>query len=289
MTPSLATTYKVELFKNSTAAKPLAISPATTVYVTVDAITGSAHKCRRPVCHEKFHVRVLVPPSALATEIAQRWHPYFGLRHAAAQQPSTPQLLVLSAGRAQLSKPRRISGGEFGWTIAFSFPAGKRAYAWNWTACTKTNQATDGIGLPSQNGCGSQRIHAPAPGMLPSPCTRYLACAAPAPASNQHRYQIRHPHRRQRRRPTLPRPRPSPSKSKLTSSITTSTITTSSITTSSITTSSTSPPAVSSFKDLGSFLGLLVGSVSLAVLRRLGLGGSGGREPAAGGDGKASE
>ena len=181
VTPSLATRYQVKLFKNSTAIRPLASSRLTTIYVTVDAITGSAHKCHRPACHQKFHVRVLVPPSALAAEITQRWHPYFGLRHAPAQQPPTPQLLALDAGRAQLSKPRRISGDEFGWTITFSFPAGKRAYAWNWTACTKTSQATDGIGLPSHNGCGSERIRASAPGMLPSPCTRYLACAAPAP------------------------------------------------------------------------------------------------------------
>ena len=181
MTPSLATRYQVKLFKNSAAARPLATSRLTTIYVTADAITGSAHKCHRPACHQKFHVRVLVPPSALATEITQRWHPYFGLRHASAQQPPTPQLLALGAGRAQLSTPRRISSSEFGFTVTFSFPAGKRAYAWNWTACTTTSQATDGIGLPSQNGCGSQRIRAPAPGMLPSPCTRYLACAAPAP------------------------------------------------------------------------------------------------------------
>jgi serine/threonine protein kinase len=179
--PSLATHYRVELFKNGAAARPLATSRTTTVYVAADGITGSARKCRRPVCHEKFHVRVLVPPAALATEIAQRWHPYFGLRHAAAQQPPTPQLLVLGAGRAQASTPRRISGDEFGFTVTFSFPTGKRAYAWNWTACTKPSQGTDGIGLPGPNGCGSNSISASAPGMLASPCTRYLACAAPAP------------------------------------------------------------------------------------------------------------
>jgi hypothetical protein len=88
---------------------------------------------------------------------------------------------VLGAGTAQLSAPRRISSDEFGWIITFSFPAGQRGYAWNWTACTKTSEATDGIGLPGPNGCGSERIHASAPGMLASPCARYLACAAPAP------------------------------------------------------------------------------------------------------------
>jgi serine/threonine protein kinase len=181
VTPSVATRYQVKLFKNAAATKPLATSAATTVYVTMDAITGSARKCRRPVCHQRFHVRILVPAAALATEIAKRWYPYFGLRHAPAQQPPTPQLLTLGAGRAQLSKPRRISSGEFGFTASFSFPAGQRGYAWNWTACTKPSPDSDGIGLPGPNGCGSTRIRASAPGLLPSPCTRYLACAAPAP------------------------------------------------------------------------------------------------------------
>jgi TIR domain len=185
VTPSLATFYTVELFKNSAAAAPLATSRATTVYVTPKVIAGSAHKCRRPVCHEVFHVRVLVPAAALVTEMAQRWYPYFGLSQAPAQQPSTPQQLVLDAGRAQMSKPRRISGDEFGFTVTFSFPVGKHAYAWNWAACTKPIEATDGIGLPGQNGCGGARIRASEPGMLPSPCTRYLACAAPAPSPGQ--------------------------------------------------------------------------------------------------------
>jgi hypothetical protein len=181
VTPSRATRYQVKLFSNSAAAKPLAASRTAIVYVTVDGITGSAQKCLRPVCHEKLYVRILVPVAALATEIAQRWYPYFGLRQALGQQPPSPQLLALGAGRAQLSRPRRISSDEFGWIITFSFPVGQRAYAWNWTACTKPSQASDGIGLPGHNGCGSDRIRTSAPGMLPSPCTSYLACAAPAP------------------------------------------------------------------------------------------------------------
>jgi TIR domain len=185
VTASLATFYTVKLFKNSTAATPLATSRATTVYVIPKGITGSAQKCRRPVCHEEFHVRVLVPAEALATEMAQRWYPYFGLSHAPAQQPSTPQQLVLGGGGAQVSKPHRISNDEFGFTVTFSFPVGKHPYAWNWTACTKPIEATDGIGLPGRNGCGSAHIRASAPGMLLSPCSRYLACAAPAPQPSQ--------------------------------------------------------------------------------------------------------
>ena len=84
---------------------------------------------------------------------------------------------------AQLSCPSRAESpaDEFGWTISFSFPAGQRGYAWNWTACTTTREATDGIGLPAADGCGSKHILASVPGTLASPCARYLACAAPAP------------------------------------------------------------------------------------------------------------
>jgi serine/threonine protein kinase len=179
--PDIATRYTVEVFKNRTVAEPLTTSRATTVYVTVNGITGTPSKCRRPLCHQTFHVRVLVPPSALATEMAQRWQPYFALSYAQAQQPPTPQLLVLGGGTAQVSKSRRISADEYSWYISFSFSAGQRGYAWNWSACTKTSEATDGIGLPGPTGCGSERIHASVPGLLASPCARYLACAAPAP------------------------------------------------------------------------------------------------------------
>ena len=89
---------------------------------------------------------------------------------------------MLGAGTAQLSAPRRISSDEFGWIITFSFsarPAGLRVELDR--LHQETSEAADGIGLPGPNGCGSERIRASAPGMLASPCARYLACAAPAP------------------------------------------------------------------------------------------------------------
>ena len=181
VTPTLATRYQVKLFKNSAAARPLATSRPVTLYVAVGASPATPTNAAARSATRNSTSASWSRPAALATEIAQRWHPYFALRHAPAQQPPSPQRLVLGAGRARLSKPHRISSGEFGWTITFSFPAGQRGYAWNWTACTKTSEDSDGIGLPGPNSCGNTRIWASAPGLLPSPCTRYLACAAPAP------------------------------------------------------------------------------------------------------------
>ena len=181
VTPSLATRYKVELFRNGAAARPLATSPATTIYVTATAVTGSAQKCRRPVCHEKFSVRVLVPAPALGTEMAQQWYPYSALKTAPAREPPSPQVLLLGTGTPQISKTQRVSRDEFGLTITFSFPIGNHAYSWNWTACSRPAEAADGIGLPGQNGCGSERTRASAAGMLVSPCTHVHPCAAPAP------------------------------------------------------------------------------------------------------------
>jgi serine/threonine protein kinase len=181
VTPAIATRYRVELFKNATAARPLATSATATVYVTLTGITGHAHRCHRPVCRERFHVRVLAPAPALTTEMAKQWHPYFGLRLAARQQPATPQVLLLGAGTPRISKPRRISGDEFGFRITFSFGIGKHAYSWNWTACTRPTEAIDGIGLPRSGDCGSKRIRAFPAATLTSSCTRQQPCGASAP------------------------------------------------------------------------------------------------------------
>ena len=173
-----------EVFKNRTVAKPLTTSRATTVYVTVETGSpGHRRKCRRPLCHQTFHVRVLRPHRPRSPpRWLQQWQPYFALSYAQAQQPPTPQASKCWAVALRRSPScARISADEYSWYISFSFSAGQRGYAWNWSACTKTSEATDGIGLPGPTGCGSERIHASVPGLLASPCARHLACAAPFP------------------------------------------------------------------------------------------------------------
>jgi serine/threonine-protein kinase len=162
VTPSLATRYKVELFQSSTATTPVASSAASTIYVTVTAITGNGQTCHRPVCHETFPMHVFVPASALSTEISKQWYPYFGLNLAPAKQPAPPKLLPLGADDPHVTKSRRISATEFGLTITFSFRVGNDAFYWNWATCAKDTEAEDGIGLPGRHDCGDKTVLASA-------------------------------------------------------------------------------------------------------------------------------
>ncbi|MGO9080236.1 MAG: serine/threonine-protein kinase [Streptosporangiaceae bacterium] len=183
VTPSLATRYKVELFRSRTATTPLESSATSTIYVIVTGRSGADQTCSRPVCHETFHIRVFVPASALKTEISMQWYPYFGLNLAPAQPPAQPTLLLLGAGGPHVSKAQRISPGEFDRTITFSFPIGNHAYSWNWTTCSKDTEALDGIGLPGRHGCAAKHARASATALVSSSCTRRHPCAGFTPAA----------------------------------------------------------------------------------------------------------
>ena len=158
VTPSLATRYKVELFRSSTAATALASSPVSTIYVTLSGLSGNGQKCSRPVCHETLAVSVLVPASALSTESAKQLYPYFAVALSATKQPTMPQWLVLNADAPHFSAPHRISADEYGYSVSFTFRVGNDGYAWNWNACANDTEAIDGLGLPGHHGCGAARV-----------------------------------------------------------------------------------------------------------------------------------
>jgi Protein kinase domain len=162
VTPSVATRYKVELLRSSTAASPLATSATSTIYVALSGTNGKAQRCGRPVCHQTFHLSVPVPAPALTTEISKRWYSYFAVALAPARAPPAPRRLRLGAGHAHITKSRRISATEFGLTITYSFRIGARAYDWSWNVCTKDTEAADGIGLPGHHGCGDKNLAASA-------------------------------------------------------------------------------------------------------------------------------
>jgi Protein kinase domain len=183
VTPGLATRYKVELFRNAAATTPLARSATRTVYVTVTGRSGASQACSRPVCQETFHIRVLVPPSALKTEISKQWYPYFGLNLATTTAPAQPKGLLPGAGGPHVSKSRRISPSEFDRTITFSFPIGNQAYSWNWTVCSMGTEAETGIGLPGSRGCGGKSASASAAALVSSSCTSLHPCAGPSSAA----------------------------------------------------------------------------------------------------------
>jgi serine/threonine protein kinase len=156
VTPTLATRYRVELFKSSTASTPLATSGVTAIYVDLYQSTEAIQTCGRPVCHESLQVIELTPPSALQAEMSKQEYLYFGINLATTGEPSLPQLLQLGAGTGHATAARRISADEFGYTVTFSFPVGSDAYHWDWRSCARATEAADGIGLPGHHGCGDE-------------------------------------------------------------------------------------------------------------------------------------
>jgi hypothetical protein len=159
VTPTLATSYRVELFQSSAASKPLATSGVATIYVVNFVTTGELQTCGRPVCHESLQVSYWMPSSALQTEMSKRLYLYFGINLTSSiEPPPVPQWLILGAGNGHVTAPHRISANEFSYTITFSFQVGDDALHWAYRACRKATEAEDGLGLPGNHGCGDARV-----------------------------------------------------------------------------------------------------------------------------------
>jgi serine/threonine protein kinase len=130
--------------------------------VTTTGTSGNTQTCSRPVCHQTFHMHVLVPAAALKSEISKQWYPYSGLNLAPAKEPASPTVLLLGAGDPHVTKSQQVSADESDVSITFSFRIGTDAYSWNWNICSTGTEAEDGIGLPGHHGCGSERVLASA-------------------------------------------------------------------------------------------------------------------------------
>jgi len=159
--PTLATRYSVEVFQSRSARRPVASSRATTVYVDGGwvALQGVTD-CARPVCHERLVGEVLVPPSALSTEMAKPVQVYFGMTDAASGIAPSPPTYHLGGGDAHVTvKPLATNGYEE--IITFTFPDGSTGnYNWLWNACVTDTVGEDGMGLPGPNLCGDQSVQA---------------------------------------------------------------------------------------------------------------------------------
>ena len=156
-TPTLATHYTVELFTDSSESTPaLATSPRVTVYVASHGILSGGSICSRPTCHEKFHIRVLVPASTLRIEKAKKWYVYFGIRFSSTGIPR-PRTLRLGAGHPHVSAARKLNGHEFAVTLTLSFFVGLHGYHFLFFPCQRDTEAKDGLNLPGHHGCGTLR------------------------------------------------------------------------------------------------------------------------------------
>jgi len=148
VTPTLATRYRVELFRSSTASTPLGTSGTATVYVIPNGEFHGTELCSVPDWCYSATITDVVPPSALQTEISKTWYLYFAINLAPDISPPVPKWLVLGAGNGHITALHRISTDEFSATVTLSYVVGNDLYDWAWRACAKATEAADGIGLP---------------------------------------------------------------------------------------------------------------------------------------------
>jgi serine/threonine protein kinase len=161
VTPTLATRYQVELFRDSTATTPLASSATSTIYVVPGGTDSEVHNCNRPVCHATFTWTFTVPPTALNTEISKQVYAYFAVNLSPSAEPEPPALLQLGAGDPLLTAAQRISADEYQQSVTFTIQAGNDAWHAAFNTCTKDTEAEDGIGLPGHHGCGDAQVPYP--------------------------------------------------------------------------------------------------------------------------------
>ena len=161
VTPSLATRYQVELFRNSTATTPLARSAASIIYVVPGGTDSDVHNCNRPVCYVTDTWTFIMPPTALTTEISKQVYAYFAVNLSPSAIPAPPASMQLGAGDPSLTAPQRISADEYEQSITFTFQAGNDAWHAAFNICTKDTEAEDGIGLPGHHGCGDPQVPYP--------------------------------------------------------------------------------------------------------------------------------
>jgi hypothetical protein len=160
VTPTLATRYTVEVFRNSTATTPLATSATSTVYVAQNKGNNRTITCSGSQCRVNDTATVLVPASALSTQMAKHVYTYFGISYAASGTASQPASLQLGAGDPVVGTPQQVSADEYQFTLTFSFSTNNESYAFTWHNCTISMEAQDGVGLPGGGdyGCGSPAI-----------------------------------------------------------------------------------------------------------------------------------
>ena len=161
VTPTLATRYQVELFRDRTATTPLASSATSTIYVVSGGTGSSAHNCDRPVCHVTWTFTSFFPPTALNTEISKQLYVYFAVNFSPSGEPGVPALLQLGAGDPLVTAPLRISADEYQQSVTFTFQAGNDGWHAAFNACIKDTEAEDGIGLPGHHGCGNAQVPYP--------------------------------------------------------------------------------------------------------------------------------
>jgi hypothetical protein len=167
-TPTLATRYHVELFTDSSETSMVAKSAVRVVFVTSRGHWSRVQSCnrrgQRPVCHQRLHLTLTVPPSTLRAEQRKRFHLYFGLKlDRSGSQPGPPRRLKLGGGHGRIISVKKLNAQQYLATMTFSFRIGSAGYYFLVGACQQDTEAADGLNLPGHHGCGDRFISAKIP------------------------------------------------------------------------------------------------------------------------------
>jgi hypothetical protein len=148
VTPSLATHYKVQLAGTDTE-----LSSAVTVYVTAGGRPFSDIKasCSPTTCKLSFRATVLLPSSALKTEMKKHWFLYLAIGY-----PRLPKNYTLDKSATE-SRAKRVKGG-YARTLTYRFRLGNGRPNPFPAFCTKDSESKDGMGLPGHHSCGAKRV-----------------------------------------------------------------------------------------------------------------------------------
>ena len=167
VTPTLATHYQVQLFTDSSETTLVAHSAIQDVFVAARGHFGGFRSCnrrgQRPVCHQRVHVTVTVPPSTLRTERHKAWHLYFGLKLSRTGIPSRPKTLKLNGGHARVVSTKKLNSQQYAMTFTLSFRVGNNGYFFLVNACQKDTESVDGLNLPGHHSCGNSFISSKIP------------------------------------------------------------------------------------------------------------------------------
>ena len=165
VTPKLATRYHVELFTDSSENSLITKSAVKIVYVAAAGRFTGLKSCKhqRPVCHERIHVTVTVPPSTLQTEMHKAWHPYAGLTLRSSGRAPRPKTLKLNGLNAHVVGTQKLSSSRYQVTITYSFRIGNKAAFFVVSACQKDTESKDGLNLPGHHHCGDRIISSKLP------------------------------------------------------------------------------------------------------------------------------
>ncbi|HEY6497540.1 MAG TPA: hypothetical protein VIZ43_30035 [Trebonia sp.] len=112
-----------------------------------------------PICRASFTVKILVPPQALAAEMAKHTYVYFGATEGPLSATNLPAPKTGELGAAGAAATiHRLSADSYAAVVTYSFDVGLHAANASTDLCTIDDEAADGVGIPGTHGCGEKYL-----------------------------------------------------------------------------------------------------------------------------------